>query len=250
MKRFFDLAASAVGLVLTSPILVLAMIAIWLHDFCSPFYIPSRMAHGGGTFNMVKFRSMLVDADRAGGSSTAATDRRITPVGRFLRAFKIDELPQLWNVLKGDMSLVGPRPQVLTDASMYTEQEKRMLSIRPGITDLASIVFADEGDVLKGSDDPDLLYNQIIRPWKSRLALLYVDKRTFLTDLRIISLTALAILSRPAALRGVQRLLEQWRADELLRAMARRDRALMPFPPPGATEIVMQYPSTASASVR
>ena len=250
MKRFFDLAASAVGLVLTSPILVLAMIAIWLHDFCSPFYIPSRMAHGGGTFNMVKFRSMLVDADRAGGSSTAATDRRITRVGRFLRAFKIDELPQLWNVLKGDMSLVGPRPQVLTDASMYTEQEKRMLSIRPGITDLASIVFADEGDVLKGSDDPDLLYNQIIRPWKSRLALLYVDKRTFLTDLRIISLTALAILSRPAALRGVQRLLEQWGADELLRAMARRDRALMPFPPPGATEIVMQYPSTASASVR
>ncbi|MBI3665922.1 MAG: sugar transferase [Acidobacteria bacterium] len=250
MKRFFDLAASAVGLALTSPILVLAMIALWLQDFCSPFYIPSRMAHGGGTFHMVKFRSMLVDADRAGGSSTAATDRRITAVGRFLRAFKIDELPQLWNVLKGDMSLVGPRPQVLTDASMYTEQEKRMLSIRPGITDLASIVFADEGDVLKGSDDPDLLYNQIIRPWKSRLALLYVDKRTFLTDLRIVALTAIGMVSRPAALSGIQRILEQWGADELLRSMARRDRALMPFPPPGATEIVMQYPSTASAFVR
>ena len=250
MKRLFDLTAAAAGLVVTSPVLLLVMIAIWLQDFCSPFYMPSRMAHGGGTFHMVKFRSMVVDADRTGGRSTAATDRRITRVGRFLRAFKLDELPQLWNVLKGDMSLVGPRPQVLTDASLYTEQEKRMLSIRPGITDLASIVFADEGDILKGSDDPDLRYNQIIRPWKSRLALLYVEKRTFLTDLRILALTAVRMVARPAALRGVQRILEQWGADELLRAMARRDRALMPFPPPGATEIVMQSPSTASLSVR
>jgi lipopolysaccharide/colanic/teichoic acid biosynthesis glycosyltransferase len=107
---------------------------------------------------------MVVNADKIGGISTAATDRRITPVGRLVRAYKLDELVQLWNVLKGDMSLVGPRPQVQTDAALYTQAEKRMLTVRPGITDPASIVFSDEGDILKDSADPDLLYNQIIRP--------------------------------------------------------------------------------------
>src|SRR5439155_4680609 len=123
------------------------------------------------------------------------------------RAYKIDELIQLWNVLKGDMSLVGPRPQVLSDVRLYTYEENRMLTVRPGITDPASIVFSDEGNILKGSSDPDLLYNQIIRPWKSRLALLYVDKQSFLVDIWLILLTAVAIASRSAALKAIQRLL-------------------------------------------
>jgi len=247
MKRAFDFTVALVGLIVVSPLLLAVMIAIWLQDFASPFYIAPRMARGGGMFRMVKFRSMVVHADTIGGSSTAASDRRITTVGRLVRAFKIDELPQLWNVLKGDMSLVGPRPQVLTDAGMYTGEERRMLSVRPGITDLASIVFSDEGDILKGSDDPDLLYNQIIRPWKSRLALLYVDNVSFLADLRIILLTALAIFRRPVALRGVQRILEHWRADDVLRSVARRDRPLFPYPPPGATEVVSSYPKAAAS---
>ena len=127
---------------------------------------------------MLKFRTMIPDAWKSGVNSTAAGDRRITRVGALLRKAKLDELPQLWNVLKGDMSLVGPRPQVRAETDLYTSEERRMHSIRPGVTDLASIVFADEGEILAGSADPDLLYNQIIRPWKSRLALLYVDRRT------------------------------------------------------------------------
>jgi lipopolysaccharide/colanic/teichoic acid biosynthesis glycosyltransferase len=190
---------------------------------------------------MVKFRSMVVNADKIGGSSTAAADRRITPVGRFVRAYKLDELIQLWNVLEGDMSLVGPRPQVLTDAGLYTEAEKRMLTVRPGMTDPASIVFSDEGDVLHGSSDPDLLYNQIIRPWKSRLALAYIDHRTFGTDLWLILLTVVAIASRPAALRALGNLIRRWQIDPLVVRMAARQEALVPYPPPGAAEVVEHY---------
>ncbi len=241
MKRLLDVAASFLGLLFLSPVLVAVAIAIWLQDFRSPFYVAPRVARGGGKFRMVKFRSMVVSADKTGVNSTAGSDRRITPVGRFVRKYKFDEIVQLWNVLKGDMSLVGPRPQVLTDASMYTEQEKRMLSVRPGITDPASIVFSDEGDILQGSADPDLLYNQIIRPWKSRLALLYIDKRSLLIDVWLILLTAAAIVSRKRALKGVQRLLQRWGADPLLLRMARREEPLRLYPPPGATEVVAQY---------
>jgi lipopolysaccharide/colanic/teichoic acid biosynthesis glycosyltransferase len=241
MKRVFDFTVALTGLIVVSPLLLAVMIAIWLHDFRSPFYIAPRAARRGGAFSMVKFRSMIVNADKTGVSSTSGDDRRITPVGRFVRAYKIDELIQLCNVLKGDMSLVGPRPQVLTDASMYTEQEKRMLSVRAGITDPASIVFADEGDILHGSADPDLLYNQIIRPWKSRLALLYIDKRSFLMDVWLILLTAAAIVSRRTALKAIQRLLQRWEADPLLLRMARREDPLLPYPPPGATEVLAQY---------
>jgi lipopolysaccharide/colanic/teichoic acid biosynthesis glycosyltransferase len=241
LKRAFDILVASLGLLLFSPLLLAVMFAIWLQDRRSPFYIAPRAARRGGTFRMVKFRSMVVNADKIGGSSTAATDPRITPVGRFVRAYKLDELIQLWNVLNGDMSLVGPRPQVLTDASLYTDTEKRMLTVRPGITDPASIVFSDEGDILKGCADPDILYNQIIRPWKSRLALLYIDKRNFLIDVRLVLLTAVAIFSRRRALKGVRHLLERWGADPLLLRMARREEPLLPYPPPGAIEIVARY---------
>jgi lipopolysaccharide/colanic/teichoic acid biosynthesis glycosyltransferase len=242
LKRAFDIVAASLGLLLFSPLLLAVMFAIWLQDRQSPFYVAQRAARGGGVFRMVKFRSMVLNADAIGGSSTAGDDRRITPVGRFVRAYKIDELIQLWNVLRGDMSLVGPRPQVLADASLYTPEERRMLSIRPGITDAASIVFSDEGDVLYGSPQPDLLYNQVIRPWKGRLALAYIDNRTFCVDLRLIFLTAVTIVSRQVGLRAVGNLLRDWRLDPLLIRMAARQEALLPYPPPGATEVVEQYP--------
>jgi lipopolysaccharide/colanic/teichoic acid biosynthesis glycosyltransferase len=236
-----DILAASAGLLLFSPLLLAVMLAIWLRDRQSPFYIAPRVARGGGTFRMVKFRSMVLNADKIGGSSTAATDRRITPVGQFVRAYKLDELMQLWNVLMGDMSLVGPRPQVLTDAGLYTEAERRMLTVRPGITDPASIVFSDEGDILKGSADPDLLYNQIIRPWKSRLALAYIDHRSLWIDLWLIILTVVAIVSKPTALRSLGSLLRGWKLDPLVIRMAARQEALFPYPPPGAQEIVNQY---------
>jgi lipopolysaccharide/colanic/teichoic acid biosynthesis glycosyltransferase len=183
---------------------------------------------------MVKFRSMVVNADKLGGSSTAATDCRITPVGQFVRTYKLDELIQLWNVLKGEMSLVGPRPQVLGDAALYTDAEMRMLSVPPGVTDPASIVFSDEGEILKGSTDPDLLYNQIIRPWKSRLALAYIDHRSLLIDIWLIILTVVSIISKPMALQGLESLLNGWRLDPLLIRMAGRKEPLLAYPPPGA----------------
>jgi lipopolysaccharide/colanic/teichoic acid biosynthesis glycosyltransferase len=242
LKRAVDILVSALGLLLFSPVLLAVMLAIWLQDRRSPFYIAPRAARGGGVFQMVKFRSMVLNADKIGGSSTAADDRRITRVGSLVRAYKIDELIQLWNVLRGDMSLVGPRPQVVGDVNLYTPEECRMLSVRPGITDPASIVFSDEGNVLHGSPQPDLLYNQIIRPWKSRLALAYIDNRTFWVDLWLILLTVATILCRPVALRAVGNLLREWQLDPLVIRMAAREEPLLPYPPPGVAEIVEQYP--------
>jgi lipopolysaccharide/colanic/teichoic acid biosynthesis glycosyltransferase len=242
LKRLFDIVASACGLILLSPLLLPIMLLVWLQDYHSPVYISSRMAKGGGKFRMVKLRSMTINADKTGVNSTSANDRRITPVGHFIRRVKLDELMQLWNVLKGDMSLVGPRPQAEVDASLYTDVENRMLTVRPGITDIASIVFSDEGDILFGSDDPDLKYNQIIRPWKSRLALLYIERQSIWLDLKLIFLTIMAIISRDSALKVIVNVLHDWDADELLIRMAGRQEPLLAYPPPGATEIVATYP--------
>lgn len=241
VKRLLDVIGAATGLVLLAPFLLLICTLIWLQDFRSPLYCGRRMAKGGGTFRMVKLRSMVVDAHTTGVNSTADGDRRITSIGHFIRAAKLDECMQLWNVLVGDMSLVGPRPQVEADANMYTEVEKRMLTVRPGITDLASIVFSDLGDILKGSANPDLLYNQIVRPWKSRLALLTIERQSIWLDCYIIFITVLALISRRQALRCVNRLLTTWGADELLIRMARRRQPLLPYPPPGATAVVARY---------
>lgn len=138
---------------------------------------------------MVKIRSMIVKADQTGVDSTAGDDKRITPVGHWIRQWKLDELSQLWNVVQGDMSLVGPRPNVPREVKNYTEAELGLLDIRPGITDISSIVFSDEGEILMGAEDPDLKYHQIIRPWKSRLGLLYVQQSRLIVDLKIIFLT-------------------------------------------------------------
>jgi lipopolysaccharide/colanic/teichoic acid biosynthesis glycosyltransferase len=181
---------------------------------------------------------MIVKADQTGVDSTAGDDKRITPVGRLVRKLKLDELSQLWNVLKGDMSMVGPRPNVSREVALYTSEENRLLEIRPGITDLASIVFADEGDILQGAKDPDLLYHQIIRPWKSRLALLYVRKSQFFLDLNLILLTITNSLSRRWTLENVSKIVQALGGDAELVEAASRRKALAPKPPPGASEVV------------
>lgn len=237
-KRLLDIALSATGLLATAPVMVPVLVLTWAQDRHSPFYIADRVAKGGGTFRMVKVRSMVMGADKSGVDSTGANDRRITPVGAFVRRFKIDELAQLYNVLKGEMSLVGPRPNVPRDVALYTEQERRLLSVRPGITDLSSIVFADEGDILADADDPDLDYNQRIRPYKSRLGLLLIDHETLVLDLRILGLTLLGAASRRRALDGVAAIVERLGAEPMLTRVARRLEPLVPHPPPGADEIV------------
>ena len=238
LKRVFDICASFIGLLLSSPLLVPVLILVSVQDFHSPLYVAPRVGRGGKIFRMVKLRSMTVGADRSKVDSTSASDSRITPIGHFVRAYKLDELTQLWNVLKGDMSLVGPRPNVQRETGQYTQVERELLSVRPGITDIASIVFSDEGEILKDSTDPDLDYNQLIRPWKSRLGLLYVKNRSFLLDIRLILLTALTFVSREKARNGVQRLLDDLHADVLVKQVAERREKLQPFPPPGADEVV------------
>lgn len=239
IKRLFDIALASIGLVVTSPLLLVVAIAIWLQDLHSPFYVGVRAGRGNRLFRMVKFRSMVVRADHSGVDSTAGDDHRITAVGRFIRRFKLDELPQLWNVLRGDMSFVGPRPNVPRETALYTPVEQQLLSVRPGITDLASIVFADEGEILRGSDDPDLRYHQVIRPWKSVLGLLYVRHvGSVLLDWRLISLTLLSVLDRERALMRVSRLVRQLGGGEELAAVALRQEPLRAAPPPGASQVV------------
>lgn len=238
MKRFFDIAVSFLGLLISSPIMLPTMLAIWLQDFHSPFYIAPRVGKNEENFCMIKLRSMVVGADKTGVDSTSASDSRITAVGRFIRDYKLDELSQLFNVFIGDMSLVGPRPNVKRETDLYTAEEKKLLSVRPGITDIASIVFSDENEILEGSQDPDIDYNQLIRPWKSRLGILYVEHQTFWLDTRLIFLTAIAIMSRERALAGVQAILVDLGADDKLRIVAKRKDILVPYPPPGATQVV------------
>jgi lipopolysaccharide/colanic/teichoic acid biosynthesis glycosyltransferase len=238
MKRFIDFAFSLVGLVILSPVLLLFMVIVWLQDFSSPFYIATRVGKNGKSFKMVKLRSMVVNAEKAGVDSTAADDKRITWIGHIIRRYKLDEFSQLWNVLKGDMSLVGPRPQVERDVALYTEDERRLLNIRPGITDFSSIVFSDENEILAGVDNPDLKYNQVIRPWKSRLGLLYVKRHTLFIDLQVILLTVIAIFSRRIALNRLQPILEKCGADDQSLRVARRQGHLLPYPPPGSDKVV------------
>ena len=241
MKRLADLSIAICSLLLLMPLLALIAVGVWSQDGGSPWYRGIRVGRDGREFRMLKFRSMRPGAAKTGVNSTAAGDARITRIGRLLRALKLDELPQLWNVVTGDMSLVGPRPQVPEDASLYTAEELRLLEVRPGITDLASIVFSDEGAILAGSADPDLLYNQIIRPWKSRLALLYLDHACLSTDALILLSTAGALFSRRWALSQVRRLLDQWGVGQPLFGIALREAPLPAFPPPGACEVVAKY---------
>ncbi len=238
MKRVFDVVISSVILLLTSPVLIGAMLLVWLQDYCSPFYVANRVGENGREFKMIKIRSMVKGADKSGVDSTSASDMRITKVGHFIRKCKIDELSQLLNVLRGDMSLVGPRPNVKRETDLYTEEERELLKLKPGITDIASIVFADEGEILRDSKDPDLDYNQRIRPWKSRLGLLYIRNQTLWLDCKLIFMTALTIVDRQRALSAVAVLVEALGADRQLTQIASRSVALIPFAPPGSREIV------------
>ncbi len=240
MKRLLDIVGAFLGLVIASPVLLPVMFLIWWQDKHSPFYVAPRVGRGERPFRMVKLRSMVINADKSGVDSTASNDRRITPLGQFVRRYKLDELTQLWNVLKGDMSLVGPRPNVERETRMYTPMEKRLLSVRPGITDYASIVFADEGDILKGCADPDLAYNQLIRPYKGQLGLFYIEHTDVRLDLKLVLLTALAMASRESALAAIVRDLEKRGAPRTLVAIAARRAPLTPAPPPGSNHVVTE----------
>ena len=238
IKRSFDIFTSIFGLLFFSPILMIAMFLVWKKDKKSPFYIAPRLGKNGIPFKMVKLRSMVVDADKSGVVSSSDNDIRITPIGKKIRRYKLDEFIQLWNVLIGDMSLVGPRPNVKDETDLYTDIEKELLSIRPGITDFSSIIFSDEGDILKGKDNPDLIYNQLIRPWKSRLGLIYIKNQSFLLDIKIIIYTMVAFISKQRALNWITKQLKIMNVDSDVVNISKREVELYPFPPPGMDKVV------------
>jgi len=194
IKRFVDLSFSALGLLLISPLLLLIALVIKLDSRGPVFYRGVRVGRHGSTFRIWKFRSMLVDSEGLGGT-TGMDDLRVTQIGRFLREYKLDELPQLMNVLTGDMSLVGPRPELEEHTRAYEGEEKLILSVRPGITDYASVRFRDLSELV-GAEDPHRVFIEKVRPEKNRLRLAYVKQQSLLEDMKILYQTLACVILR------------------------------------------------------
>ena len=237
MKRIFDIFFSLFGLLILSPFYIFILFLVWKNDKHNPFYVGYRVGLHGKLFKMIKIRTMVINADANGVDSTSENDTRITKIGSFIRKYKFDEIPQLFNILLGQMSFVGPRPSVKRDTDLYTKEELKLLSIKPGITDFASIVFSDESNILANSKDPDISYHQLIRPGKNKLALFYLKRSNVLIDLLIIIITLLAILSRKYALMFVCILLKNIGASKELIDIASRKYKLVPKAPPGSDMI-------------
>jgi lipopolysaccharide/colanic/teichoic acid biosynthesis glycosyltransferase len=194
LKRTFDLVLALCALALLGPLLLVIAVLIKVDDGGPVLYRGVRIGRAGVPFRICKFRTMVANADRLGGPSTPDDDPRITMPGRWLRRSKLDELPQLLNVVSGTMSFVGPRPEVPQEVSLYTDEERALLRVRPGITDWASIRFRDEGAILRGATDPHETYRRVIRPEKMRLALEYVRTASLATDVRILLATLRAVV--------------------------------------------------------
>jgi lipopolysaccharide/colanic/teichoic acid biosynthesis glycosyltransferase len=233
-KRALDLLVGSACFLIAAPIVALLCILVWLGDGHNPLFVSARVGRGGRVFRFIKIRTMVPNANRNAVDTTIAGDPRVLPIGKLIRALKFDELPQFWHVLTGEMSLVGPRPNVPREVAIYTPVERGLLGVRPGITDYSSIVFADLGEVLAGAADANIAYNQLVRPWKSRLGLHYVESMTPGGDLRLIMYTVTAILWREWTLGRIARDLERSNAPAELVRFARRHDALVPLPPPGA----------------
>lgn len=194
MTRLFDILFSFAGLVVLSPILLVVYILIRMESPGGGFYRQQRVGKDGKMFGLLKFRSMRTGSDKQGLITVGGHDSRITRIGYFIRRYKIDEFPQLLNVLKGDMSLVGPRPEVKKYVDMYTAEQRRVLSVKPGITDYASIEYADENEILGRADDPDKAYVEQIMPDKIRLNMRYIENHNSREYFKIIFLTIKKII--------------------------------------------------------
>ena len=194
MIRFFDFILSLVGLVVLAPIFII--LAIWIKiDSKGPvFYKQVRVGQNGIDFGLFKFRSMVVDADKKGLITVGGRDPRITRSGYFIRKYKLDELPQLINVLVGDMSLVGPRPEVRKYVDLYTDEQQKVLSVKPGITDYASIEYMDENEILGKSSDPEKTYIEEIMPEKIKYNMKYIQNKNLFEYFKIILSTVLKIV--------------------------------------------------------
>jgi len=187
LKRLFDIIFSLLGLIIFSPVLVSIALLIKNEDKGPAFYQGVRIGKNGVSFKIYKFRTMVINVDKIGGPSTSDDDPRLTKIGKLIREYKLDELPQLINVLKGEMSFVGPRPEVSQEVELYSEEHRRViLNVQPGMTDYSSIKFHNEGEILKGSKNPHQTFREKIQPEKIRLGLRYAKEHSFWIDLKII----------------------------------------------------------------
>jgi len=186
IKRQFDLFFSLIGISLFLPLGALIGLLIKIEDGGPIFYIQERIGHRGKSFRMIKFRTMVRDADKMGSAITIGNDARITSVGRWLRRFKLDEFPQLFNVLKGEMSFVGPRPEVPKYVAVYNDMEREVLNLVPGITDPASVIYRNESEILGGFQDPEKQYIEKIMPNKIRINLEYARRANIMSDIFVI----------------------------------------------------------------
>lgn len=196
MKRIFDILFSFIGFILLLPVFILISIIIKIESKGSVFYLQTRVGKNNKDFKIFKFRTMFVGSDKKGLLTVGDRDPRVTKFGYFLRKYKLDEIPQLINVLIGNMSFVGPRPEVRKYVNYYTEKDLKILSIKPGITDYASIHYRNEAELLKSSEDPDSLYINQILPEKIRLNHLYIENTSIYLDFKIILNTIKAIFSK------------------------------------------------------
>ena len=196
MLNIFDRIVSFLGVLILLPLFLLVGLLIWLEDRHSPIFFQERVGQQGRKFNIMKFRTMAVAPAAEGPQITTSDDDRITKIGRILRKSKLDEIPQLINVIKGDMALVGPRPEVPKYVALYDAKQKRILSIRPGITDLASITFFDEAEMLANTPNPEETYVNEIMPEKIKINLEYLEHRSFATHLSVIWQTVMRLLYR------------------------------------------------------
>lgn len=196
LKRSFDILSSGLGLLLISPILLIVSLAITLSSKGGVFYKQSRVGLNGVNFNILKFRTMFTGSDKKGLLTVGDRDPRVTPIGYYLRKYKLDELPQLINVLIGDMSLVGPRPEVSKYVNLYSKEDRVVLSIKPGITDYASIYFRNENEILNSSSNPEKKYIEEVMPLKLELNKKYIEEKGLLTDLKIIFMTLKSIFHK------------------------------------------------------
>jgi len=189
MIRFFDILFSFFGLLVLSPVFLAVMILVLISSRGGIFFLQIRVGKNGKDFPLIKFRTMVTDAQSHGDLTMGARDSRITRVGLFLRRYKLDEIPQLINVLKGEMSLVGPRPEIRKYVEMYTEEEKQVLTVRPGITDYASIEYINENEILGRSEDPERTYIDEVMPAKIRLNMKFIEHPTLTNYFRILGKT-------------------------------------------------------------
>jgi lipopolysaccharide/colanic/teichoic acid biosynthesis glycosyltransferase len=196
LKRLFDIIFSLTGIIISSPFSIAVSLMIKLDSRGPVFYRAPRAGKFGKPFKIYKFRTMVVNADKLGGPSTSADDPRLTKFGKFLRTHNLDELPQLINILKGEMSFVGPRPEIPSEIDTYSPETKKViLSVKPGMTDLATLANLHEEEILKGSSNPHQTYREKIKPEKIRLGVEYVRKQSFWLDIKILIKTLLTALS-------------------------------------------------------